>query len=107
MSVLLVLEERDGRVSRTSWEAYGAAQALGASVNKSVTTVVIGAHTESLASEVTARHPGKVVRVEHELLASYTPDAYSLALEQLIRAESPEYVLFPHTYQVRDFAPAL
>ena len=107
MSVLLVLEERDGRVSRTSWEAYGAAQLLGASVSEPVTTVVIGAKTEALAAEAAAKHPGKVVRVEHALLAPYTPDGYSLALEQLIRAESPRYVVFPHTYQVRDYAPAL
>lgn len=107
MSVLLVLEERDGRVSRASWEAYAAAQALGASTAKPVTTVVIGGQTEALAAEAAAKHPGKVVRVEHALLHLYTPDGYTIALEQLIRAESPDYVLFPHTYQVRDFAPAL
>jgi electron transfer flavoprotein alpha subunit len=48
-----------------------------------------------------------VVRVEHPLLAQYTADGFSLALEQLIRAEAAEYVVFPHTYQVRDYAPAL
>ena len=30
-----------------------------------------------------------------------------LALEQLIAAENPERVFLPHTYQTRDFAPAL
>jgi electron transfer flavoprotein alpha subunit len=105
--VLAVLEERDGKISRASWEAYAAAQALGASANLPVTTVIIGANTQALAAEARAKHPGKVVRVEHALLAPYTADGYTIALEQLIRAESPEYVLFPHTYQVRDFAPAL
>ena len=33
--------------------------------------------------------------------------AFTLALEQFIRAEQPDYVVFPHTYQVRDYAPAL
>ena len=29
------------------------------------------------------------------------------ALEQLVKKVEPAYVVFPHTYQVRDFAPAL
>ena len=33
---------------------------------------------------------------------------FALALQQLIQNESPtQYVVFPHTYQVRDYAPAL
>ncbi len=45
--------------------------------------------------------------IEHELLAHYTPDGYTIALKQLIEAHKPTYVIFPHTYQVRDFAPKL
>jgi electron transfer flavoprotein alpha subunit len=45
--------------------------------------------------------------LEHELLKDYTPDGYVLALKQLIIAHQPQYVIFPHTYQVRDFAPKL
>jgi len=41
------------------------------------------------------------------LLESYTPDGYCTALKQVIEAAKPDLVLFPHTYQVRDFAPAL
>ncbi len=49
----------------------------------------------------------KVHLIEHELLKDYTPDGYSIALKQLIALHQPKYVLFPHTYQVRDFAPKL
>ena len=101
--VLVICEERAGRIGRTSWEALAAGQRL----NDAVTAVVIGAQTESLAAEVAARPLGKVIRVEHTLLAPYTGDGFTLALEQLIRAEKPDYVVFPHTYQVRDYAPAL
>src|SRR6185437_795027 len=41
------------------------------------------------------------------LLRTYTSDGYVAALEQLIKHAAPAYVLMPHTYQVRDFAPAL
>jgi electron transfer flavoprotein alpha subunit len=105
MSVLLVLEERNGKISRVSWEAASAALRLGAP--REVTAAVIGAQTEKLAEEAAGKHFGKVIRVEHPLLDHYTADAFTLALEQLIQKESPTQVVFPHTYQVRDYAPAL
>ncbi|MGH9599775.1 MAG: electron transfer flavoprotein subunit alpha/FixB family protein [Terracidiphilus sp.] len=104
-SVLVVLEQHEGRIGRTSWEAASAARQLAGA--GSVTAVVIGAETEALAAEAAAKGFAKVIRVEHPLLARYTADGFSLALEQLIRAESPALVVFPHTYQVRDYAPAL
>jgi electron transfer flavoprotein alpha subunit len=103
MSVLLVLEDRAGKISRTSWEAAAAAQRLG----QNITAIVIGAQTEPLAAEAAAKSFAKVIRVEHPLLASYTSDGYCAALHQLIQKESPTQVVFPHTYQVRDYAPAL
>ena len=105
MSVLLVLEESCGMIKRASWEALAAAQRLGPA--ESITAVVIGAQTAALAAEAAAKPLGKVVRLEHPLLAQYTADGFSLALEQLIGTEKPAYVVFPHTYQIRDYAPAL
>jgi electron transfer flavoprotein alpha subunit len=105
MSVLLVLEESGGKIKRASWEALAAAQRLGPAEN--VTAVVIGAQTETLAAEAANKPVDKVVRVEHPLLAQYTADGFCAALQQLIATEKPVYVVFPHTYQVRDYAPAL
>jgi electron transfer flavoprotein alpha subunit len=105
MSVLLVLEERGGKVSRTSWEAVAAALRLAPA--QEVTAVVIGAQTEPLAAEAAGKSFGKVIRVEHPLLAQYTSDGYCAALHELIQKESPTHIVFPHTYQVRDYAPAL
>src|ERR1035441_5999960 len=105
--VYVVLEEREGRIGRISWEALAAGQKLGAQLSQPVTAVVVGAVTEGQAAEAGAKGAGKVVCVEHPLLAQYTADGFIAALCQLIPSESPEYVVFPHTYQVRDYAPAL
>jgi electron transfer flavoprotein alpha subunit len=105
MSVLLVLEESGGKIKRASWEALAAALKLGPA--QDVTAVVIGAQTEALA-EAATRNIGKVARVEHPLLAQYTADGFCLALQQLIQNQNgTKCVVFPHTYQVRDYAPAL
>jgi electron transfer flavoprotein alpha subunit len=105
--IWVVLEERDGRVSRISWEAVVAARKLAALTGLTVNAAVIGAKTESPAAEVAAKAFAKVVRIEHPLLTPYTADGFTLALQQLIEKEDPAQVVFPHTYQVRDYAPAL
>jgi electron transfer flavoprotein alpha subunit len=105
--IWVVLEERDGRVSRASWEALAAGQMLGKLTGNAVNAAVIGASTEALAREAAAKGAAKVARIEHALLTPYTPDGYTIALHQFFEQEKPEYVVFPHTYQVRDFAPAL
>ena len=70
-----------------------------------VEAAVIGSST--LAKEAATKKVVKVYSVENDLLQDYTPDAYTAALEVLIRKTNPTLVLFPHTYQVRDFAPKL
>ena len=67
--------------------------------------IVIGAQTEALANEAATEGVAKVIRIEHTLLAQYTSDGFTGALEQFIRAESPDYIVFPHSYQVRDLRP--
>ncbi|MGA2808169.1 MAG: electron transfer flavoprotein subunit alpha/FixB family protein [Terracidiphilus sp.] len=105
--IWIVMEEREGRIGRISWEALVAGQQLAAQTGLPVSAIVVGAQTESPAAEVATKPVTKVVRVEHPLLAAYTSDGFSLALRQLIQSEAPAYVVFPHTYQVRDYAPAL
>ncbi|MGA3347141.1 MAG: electron transfer flavoprotein subunit alpha/FixB family protein [Terracidiphilus sp.] len=105
--IWVVLEERDGRISRISWEAVAAGQELSVLTGMVVSAAVVGTQAESIAGEVAGKKLGKVAQVEHPLLATYTADGFTLALQQLFEAERPDYVVFPHTYQVRDYAPAL
>lgn len=105
--VYVVLEDRGGRISRISWEAVAAANLLAAQSAAKATAIVIGAQTEAFANEAATKGVAKVMRIEHPLLAQYTSDGFTTALEQFNRAESPDYLVFPHSYQVRDYVPAL
>ncbi|HEX3558603.1 MAG TPA: electron transfer flavoprotein subunit alpha/FixB family protein [Pyrinomonadaceae bacterium] len=104
--ILVFIEHRQGAINKTSFEAVAAAQALGAGLGQDVSAVVAGADA-GLAREVAAYKLARVVSAENPLLADYTPDAYADALEQVVRAQDPQYVIMPHTYLVRDFAPKL
>ena len=88
--IWVVVEERDGRVSRISWEAVSAGQKLAALTGLAATAVVIGAQTVALATEVAAKALGKAVRIVHPLLAAYTADGFTLALQQFIESEKPD-----------------
>jgi electron transfer flavoprotein alpha subunit len=105
--IYVVLEDRNGRIGRISFEAIAAANTLAAQSGAKSTAIVLGAQTEALATEAATKGVAKVIRIEHPLLAQYTSDGFTAALQQFIAAESPETVVFPHTYQVRDYAPAL
>ena len=105
--VLVVLEHRGGVFNRMSWEALAAGQELATSLGQPLSAAIAGSDLESLSTELAAKKLDKGYRVEHAVLKDYTADAYVLALEQLIRKLEPSYVVLPHTYQVRDFAPSL
>ncbi|HST53802.1 MAG TPA: electron transfer flavoprotein subunit alpha/FixB family protein [Pyrinomonadaceae bacterium] len=104
--ILVFVEHRQGSINKTSFEAVAAAQQLGASLGQDVSAVVLGADS-GFADEVKAYKLSRVISAENAKLADYTPDAYADALEQVVRAVEPQYVVLPHTYLVRDFAPKL
>ena len=107
MSVLVVLEHQSGKWNRMSWETLAAGQQFAAWLGQPVEAAVAGHGMAALAAEAAAKKLAKVYSVEHELLGHYTADAYTAALEDLVRRVKPALVLFPHTYQTRDFAPRL
>jgi electron transfer flavoprotein alpha subunit len=102
--ILVIAEQKDGKLNRASWEAIVGAQQLDASA---ITVLVPGASAASVASELAAASVKEVVTVEHAALEPYTPDGFTAALQDAIGQLSPQYVLLPHTYQTRDFAPKL
>jgi electron transfer flavoprotein alpha subunit len=103
--VLVIAEQRGGKLNRATWEAIAAAQQLAAL--GPVAVAVPGASVGGAAAELAAADVEEVVAVEHSALEPYTPDGYTAALQSAIEQLSPLLVLLPHTYQTRDFAPKL
>ena len=101
--ILVVTEQRNGSLNPVSWETVAAAQQMGGVVK----VVVAGSEVDEVARELAGAAVSEVLVVNHEALASYTPDGFVDALSQVIRMEAPELVLCAHTYQTRDYAPKL
>jgi electron transfer flavoprotein alpha subunit len=105
MSVLVVMEQRAGGWNKMSWETLAAGQQIAAGLGVPVSAAVMGSGIGQLAAELAGRKLERVYAVEHSALAEYTVEAFTAAADALIRHVNATVVLFPHTYQVRDFAP--
>jgi electron transfer flavoprotein alpha subunit len=106
-TILVVVEQREGKLNRVSWETITAGQALAAETGWTLEVAVVGGGVGNFANEVAAKKVAKVYAIESSRLEPYTPDAFSAALKQFIESKQPKLVLMPHTYQVRDFIPKL
>ena len=107
MKILVITEQRQGKWNNTSFETLAAAQQIASALSGTVSAVVVGKSVDALANDLAGKNIAEVLQIEHELLESYTPDGFCVALKQVIESAKPQLVLSPHTYQVRDFAPKL
>ncbi len=106
-TILVVAEQREGKLNRVSWETLTAGQSLAAETVCTLEAAVVGNSIANFANEVAGKKVAKVYAVDSPKLEPYTADAFVAALKQFIVAKQPKLVLMPHTYQVRDFVPKL
>src|SRR5271166_336550 len=110
-TILVVVEQREGKLNRVSWETIAAGQAIALDTGWTLEAAVVGSGVAAIASEVAAKKISKVYDIESARLEPYTPDAFAHALQQFLELEKEKHlaklVLMPHTYQVRDFVPKL
>jgi electron transfer flavoprotein alpha subunit len=107
MKILVITELRQGKWNNASFETLAAAQQIATETSSTVSALVIGKGVAAFADELATKDVAEVLLIENDLLESYTPDGFCVALKQVIESVKPDLVLFPHTYQVRDFAPKL
>src|SRR5260370_1067447 len=105
--ILVIAEQRDGKLNRATWETIAAAQQLAGITGAPIAIAVPGASVSAVANELAAAQVKEVVTVESAALEPYTPDGFTAALQDAIALLAPAHVLLPHTYQTRDFAPKL
>ena len=107
--ILAVGELRQGTLNRASWEAIAAAQQLAAATGEAtaVSVLLIGHGAATAAAELATAAVREVITVDADALAAYTPDGFIQAAQAAVADVKPSHVVFPHTYQSRDYVPAL
>ena len=106
-TILVVVEQRQGKLNPVSYETLVGAQALAAETGWALEAAVIGENAASIAADIATKKVAKAYAIESPKLTPYTPDGFAAALKSFIEQKPPRLVLMPHTYQVRDFAPKL
>jgi len=104
MSILVFIQQEDGKINRLSKEAIAGAQQLGEKLGKAVNVCVFN---EAVANELTHFKLDKVIILKNEKLNDYNPLAFANAMEQVVNSESPDLIIAGHTYEARDWIPRL
>ncbi len=63
-TILVIVEQREGKLNRVSWETITGGQAIAAQTGWTLEAAVIGSGVASVASEVAAKKVAKVYDVE-------------------------------------------
>lgn len=104
---MVVAEQREGKLNRVVLETVAVAQSIGREAGWPVEIVLPGANLALATQELAKLAVERIYALDAPALAAYTSDDYVLALKNFFAAKNPRLILFPHTYQVRDFAPRL
>lgn len=102
--VWVYAEVKDGKVKKVAYEMLGAAREMAQKKGEPVCAVMIGKDISSLAPELGAYGAEKVYVVEGDAFEKYTTGAYTKALCELIKQESPSIVLFGATINGKDLS---
>ena len=82
--ILVIAEQRDGKLNRVTWETLVGAQQLAQTSEMPIAVLVPGTGARGPAGELAAAQVQEVVTLEHAALEPYTPDGFTAALQEAI-----------------------
>ena len=104
MKILIYIQSSDEKINPISLESLVAAQELKDKVGAEIYAVTFS----SMVSENLSKYDiNEVIYVDDEKLKDYSPLHFLETLTQLNNQYNPEYIIFGHTYETRDWVPRL
>ncbi len=100
MKTWVYIDHFKGEAVPASWEAIGAAKALGGEV----TAILLGAGVEALANTAFEYGADEVVLGDDAALADFRVENYATVLSALVSDAAPDLLLFPTTSRARELA---
>jgi electron transfer flavoprotein alpha subunit len=104
-NVLVFIEQRDGKIRKSSLEALSLGYSLSRKTGGSLGAVIAGSGISSLSSELAAFGAAKVFVADKPELALFSSEGYTAALDAAATAFTPSIVLASATAMGRDVAP--
>ena len=103
--VYVLAEQRDVELQKVGLELIGKATELAADLGQQVVAILLGSGIKDKAEILIQHGADKVVVVDDPMLAEYVTEPYAKALNEIIKKNDPEIVLFGATSIGRDLAP--
>ncbi len=103
-NIYALVEHLQGQVSELSYVMLAAGRALATGLGGNLVAILLGHEAQSLAADLAA---DRVLYMDHPALAEFNPEAYQMALTELINADTPRAVLLGDTSMGAEVAGAL
>ena len=104
MKILVYIQQDQGTISSISLEALKGAQEIAAQTGSTVTAITFNSQT---STKLMAYDLAEILLIEDETLNIYNPLHFVKAMEETVTAESPDLIVFGHSYETRDWVPRL
>ncbi|HVO74390.1 MAG TPA: electron transfer flavoprotein subunit alpha/FixB family protein [Ignavibacteriaceae bacterium] len=104
--IIAVLEQKEGRLSRFSFEAAGEAKKIADILNLEVEAVLIGDDITNI-NEISKYGIFKGVHFKNKDLENYSPTAFCDIISDYAKETSAGYLLFSNTSMGKDLAPRI
>lgn len=102
--ILVYIEQRNGKIKKSSLEAVKSASGLAQSMNATAEAIVLGNQVEDIES-IGGYGVTKVAHLKHADLEYYSPSAYNKELVKFINENGFDVVLLAATSLGKDLAP--
>ena len=103
--VMVFCEAREGKINTTSFELLSEGRKLADDLGTDLCGLLIGGDVKGLASQLGGYGADKVYVVESPLLETYTTDAYTKVVCDIVHEKKPEILLIGATNIGRDLGP--
>src|SRR3954468_12807125 len=101
--VFVIVEHRDGRLKKSTFELLGASSAAGNETH----AILLGDGVADLTKEL-GHYGAKTVHLaQNPALKLYTAEAYTKAILNILKSASPDIVLASHSPTGRDLMPRI
>jgi len=104
--ILIVLEQREGKLKRFSFEAVSTTVKIAADLNLEKEAVVIGNEIENI-NDIGNYGIEKVIHLKSDKLADYSSTGYSEVISKYIDDSGADFILLSNTSLGKDLAPYL
>ena len=107
MSVLVYVEQVEGKFKKSVFEAVSYAKAIAAQTGTSLTAISIGSVAESELQELGKYGAEKVLNVTNDELKNFVNQAYAAVIAEAAQKESADVIVLSNSFSGKGLAPRI